>query len=134
ALEQGLADGVVWGTEIVSTSWCEVAKYQINPQIYNPTALVAMNLDKFNSLPAHLQDLLIDVRVDMIPWMEAEASTRVRSDTLANVNCGVEISSLSAEDSERYRNLANETKWADLEKNLPAEIVAEIKAIFAKKQ
>jgi len=134
SLEQGLADGVVWGTEIVSNSWCEVVKYQINPQIYNPTALVAMNLDKFNSLPAHLSKLMIDTRVNMIPWMSEEQTKRFQADTQKNVACGVEVVNLSAADAEQYRKLANETKWADLAKALPAETVAEVKAIFAKKK
>jgi TRAP-type C4-dicarboxylate transport system substrate-binding protein len=133
SMEQGLADGVFWGTEIVSNSWCEVVKYQINPQIYNPTALVAMNLEKFNSLPPHLSKLLIDTRVDMIPWMMEEQTKRVQSDTQKNVDAGLEVIELSAEDAKRYIELAIETKWADLAKTLPAETITEVKAIFAKK-
>jgi TRAP-type C4-dicarboxylate transport system substrate-binding protein len=38
----------------------EVSKYMVIPGFYKPVALVLMNLDSWNKLPKHLQDLLTE--------------------------------------------------------------------------
>ncbi len=61
AMERGVVDGYVQPAYVIRDfGLVEVSKYMVIPGFYKPVALVLMNLDSWNKLPKHLQDLLTE--------------------------------------------------------------------------
>ncbi len=72
AMERGVAQGAANSVEGASSfSYWEVVPYYIDHGVENINHYLMLNLDKFNSLPAHLQRLLIDTRMEMEPELQA---------------------------------------------------------------
>ena len=60
-MERGVVDGYVQPAYVIRDfGLVEVSKYMVIPGFYKPVALVLMNLDSWNKLPKHLQDLLTE--------------------------------------------------------------------------
>ena len=65
-MERGGVEGATGSIEgAYGASYYEVVKYFIEPGAYGGDYWMVMNLDKFNSLPAHLQKLLAELPVEM---------------------------------------------------------------------
>jgi TRAP-type transport system periplasmic protein len=61
AMERGVVDGYVQPAYVIRDfGLVEVSKYMAIPGFYKPVSVVLMNLDSWNKLPKHLQDLLTE--------------------------------------------------------------------------
>jgi len=71
ALERGVVDGYMFPfSDVADLSLYEVCKYFIDHTFYESGNLVIiMNLEKFNSLPKHLQKVMVDAMIDLEPMM-----------------------------------------------------------------
>ena len=59
ALERGLIDGYILPAETIRDfGLIKPTKYMVYPGFYQPCQFILVNLDKWNKLPAHLQELL----------------------------------------------------------------------------
>ena len=88
--------------------------------------MLTMNLEKWNRLPKHLQDLLLETRLELESvwremYNEEEAFERQRL-----IDAGMEFYQFSPEDAEWFVNTAFETEWAFREENWP-EVSAKFK-------
>ncbi|MCD6359113.1 MAG: TRAP transporter substrate-binding protein [Dehalococcoidia bacterium] len=108
ALQKGTVDGTLGPMEVLK-GWKqgEVVKYTTECYSvgYTTTFFVVMNLDKWNSLPADIQDIIADVDEEWIAvyqevWDAADIAGREFSEGLGN-----EVIPLSEEESVRWSEM-----------------------------
>jgi TRAP-type C4-dicarboxylate transport system substrate-binding protein len=120
ALERGVVDG--WSTPPdthVSLGLIEVVKYTIDHPYFGDNCTWIMNLDKWNGLPEHLQDLMLDTYLEM----EDEIERVEKAESLKNIqlmkDAGIEFIKFSPEDAEWFIETIYRTKWEDLCREMP---------------
>jgi len=124
ALEQGLVEGgVIPVTNIMSWGMQEVIDYMVDHEIYPASGItLTMNLDKFKSLPKHLQEIMKEVAVEnekeMVDWFNEE-NKRAKRQLL---DAGVEFITFSPEDAKLYVDLAVQARWEDYKKRVSPEV------------
>ena len=128
ALERGLMDGFVWSNAGTFPGWEEIAKAPIAESL-GPchTFHLVMNLDKWNSLPKHLQDLLIEVTAEfehIVADYYNEMVIKTREQWEA---AGAEYIKLSPNEGEWYREEASRQRWSFAAKLMGPELTAEMK-------
>ncbi|MFC1902573.1 TRAP transporter substrate-binding protein DctP [Chloroflexota bacterium] len=112
ALEQGIVDGfgqpipVAWGMR-----WTEKCEYLIDHEFYNQNGQILINLDVWNKLPKHLQDLMKEAAAEQerLTWdffEELIAKQRVEMK-----DAGVQFIKFSPADAKYYLDLAYSTSW-----------------------
>ncbi len=134
---EGMNRGLVVGwpstptTAITYHLW-EVTKYMINPGFWGAqNTIVLVNLDSWNRLPKHLQDLMIDVMAEYEPVM-AEYHVKVEKELLQRVQDeGIEPIEFSPADAKWYSEAVTKLKWADLMDKSP-ELGPRIKEMITK--
>lgn len=120
AMERGVVDmfGFPLATH-VSFGLHEVSSSIINHPFYVSNLTIILNLEKFNSLPAHLQKLIVDVYIDT----EAEQIRLLREMLVAYDDkakeAGIEYIQFSPSDAEWYINLAYRAERERLIKQFP---------------
>lgn len=112
ALERGVTDGHI-GTPFSYTKleeW-EVAPYFINHPFFNTGAISVVNLDSWNRLPKHLQDLIMEVKIEGEPyWLEER--TRLILEALETMRENkVEFIEFSPADAEWWYETAYQSSW-----------------------
>lgn len=120
ALERGTIDGYAWSVlGNVQMGWVDVCKYILEPRIYQMNIEALINLKTWESLPEHLQDLMMDCMIE-----NEKEYTKVMAD-LAEAEYkemqerGMEVISFSPEDTEYYVDLAYEAGWNEVIKQNP---------------
>ncbi len=130
SLERGVVDGFVWPLiNSINLSFYEVAKYVVEPGFMAGNATLFVNLEMWNKLPKHLQDLLTEVAIEnrneyQVDWdnMVAGAKQKARDE-------GVEFIEFSPDDAEWYFNTIYRTSWEDQTKKYP-DIAPKLKSLF----
>jgi TRAP-type C4-dicarboxylate transport system substrate-binding protein len=112
ALEKGVIDGVIWPRILVAALGIqEIAKYQVGTGFFRHDLTITVNLDKWNSLPKHLQDLMVEVCIsveqDSAP-MAKEAEAWADEEFKA---AGMQVSTLSPEDARWMYDKILQTEW-----------------------
>jgi len=134
-LERGVIDA---GIQTIATgadlSYQEVAPYIIDVErVFRSGAItLIVNLDVWDSLPNHLQDLMdqvqIDMEAEMITWFEGKKE-EARANLIAE---GLEFIQLAPEDAAYYYDLAYYSTWQDAEQNLSPDDYAKLREVFIK--
>jgi TRAP-type C4-dicarboxylate transport system substrate-binding protein len=115
AMERGLVDGYTDTTDpIVSLGLTDVTKYMIKPGFYGPTGVCIMNLDKFNSLPPHLQKVMLDAQVETEDWLYENWLGKEEIAIQEQEALGVETIQFTGEDAKWLHDLAYKTAWDKL--------------------
>jgi len=115
ALERGTVDGFGWPIYggFVEMGFPEVVKYCIDHPFYRGDIVLQMNLDSYNELPKHLQDLIQEVAAETERWaVEYYAGVHERQRREA-MEQGVEFIKFSEADAKWYLDLALKSKWED---------------------
>ncbi len=131
AVERGLVDGFGWPSAIVGRGWHEVIKYMLLPGIYSPNTTTCVNLNKYRSLPDHLQKLLLDVQIDLEPWMWAHFLKIEQIEMQKSKDNGVKFIEFTGDDAKWYVDLAYKVKWDDMAKRIP-DLTRRIKPMLEK--
>lgn len=119
-LERGLVDAYTnpW-YEIRTFGLHEVTKYTIDHGFKGSTGVLILNLETWNGLPKHLQDLITKTHKDHEKgWLENDARIK-REERQALLDYGLEFIKFSPDDAEWYVNLALESEWPSFLKNYP---------------
>ncbi|MFC1956197.1 TRAP transporter substrate-binding protein DctP [Chloroflexota bacterium] len=114
AMERGVVDGACNSIEgTLGASYFEVADYWIDHGVYSSGEVILMNLDKWNSLPEHLQKLLTDVQHELIfeqmPAMAEQVQIESKQGLRDN---GMRPIVFKPEDAKRFVETSYEAKWA----------------------
>ncbi len=134
ALERGVIDGfLMTATTVADLSIFEVTKYGIKHGLYGAAdAIILINLDKWNSLPKHLQKLMKDVFLDFEPEREALQRQIHDEGWQTMLGGGVEAITFSAEDAKFYRDTAYEAAWATVKKKASPESYDRLRELLSK--
>ena len=134
AMERGVVDALQGrpASGYYHDSVYEVAKYIVDPPIYNSTDRVFMNLESFNKLPEHLQKLLVDTFIEAEKEMGARAEGIEDEDLQWMLDKGhLELIQFSPEDAKWYVDSANEAAWEYQQKRFP-DVTPKLKELFTK--
>jgi TRAP-type C4-dicarboxylate transport system substrate-binding protein len=131
ALEQGMIDASILSPiTAISGSLFEVVDYVIEPAYkLNTNNVYIMNLEKWNSLPSHLQDIINEAA----KWSEFQSDyfdvgvIEVNMRLMAEM--GMEFITLPESEWEFYTSLYDADAWRQIEETFSTEEVATIKAL-----
>jgi TRAP-type C4-dicarboxylate transport system substrate-binding protein len=131
--ERGVIDGYAQPiTPIYAMSLHEVTKYIIDRPFFTADIVTIMNLDAWNRLPKHLQDLLLDVQASHERDWPAEYSKMRARDWQAIMKTGkMEVIKFSPDDERWFFESAYEAEWNYLIKKYP-ELGPKLKAVLSK--
>jgi len=132
AMERGTIDGFATFTnQVIGYGIQEKIRYVVDHPFYYTNNAMIMNLNKWNSLPKSMQDLIQQTIVQMEPettriYMEAFEKDRAKM-----FAAGVQKITFSAADAKRFQDLAYEAKWrVEAQKN--PEVAAKFEQILKK--
>ena len=132
AMERHIIDGFMFPTfGITGYAFQEVTKYKIEPEVFQGSAASLINLNTWNKLPKHLQDLLMDVSKIMEYWGPADAMWRREAEKHILAEAGMQAISLPPKDAELFYNLAYETTWKKIMEDAP-EYGAKLRKMLVK--
>ena len=117
AVERGLIDGFAFNAPAcVRFQMFEVVKYYINHTFWSGNISLFMNMDKWNSLPKHLQDLVTDIVIELEPEIERYLRNE-QAKAIAKINAeGMKPITFSYADAAFYIALSKEVQLNILKK------------------
>lgn len=132
ALDKGTIDGAIYGpAAITGFSMQEAAKYLWKIRVGGFVGPIAVNLDKWNSLPADIRKIMLDVGEDQPKAVEQIYQIDGDNASMVKIKkAGVRVTEPTAEAQAEIYRITKEfiwDKWADkLEaKGLPGRLVME---------
>ncbi len=134
ALETDLVDGYTFPfSDVKDLSICEVVPYFIDHTFYEAGNILAiMNMDKWNSLPEHLQDLMLDTLIEFEPGMAERRTALEKEARQSIIDCGMETITFSPADAKWYRDLAYSVMMEDIKAQVDPATVAKIAELTGK--
>ncbi|MBW1774753.1 MAG: TRAP transporter substrate-binding protein DctP [Deltaproteobacteria bacterium] len=133
AMDRGVVDGIATALSVgYQFGLAEASKAIIGKGFYRGTVAIPMNLKKWNSLPKHLQKVIMECMVEyekgMIPFEK-----KARADFLVKTKAkGVEIITLSPEDEKWFVNAAREGSWEYAQQRYPGDLIPNLRARITK--
>ena len=132
AMERGTVDGFVQThTGFVSDySWDEVTRYAVDQEVYDATAVILVNMDKWNKLPTDIQNQIRDYKYTVIDPAMADYYQVLMDDTWqVLIDAGVEPVKMS--DNDKFLELAYGSAWDMIIENSP-DLGPELKGMLIK--
>ncbi len=117
ALERGVVDGAMNSMgAFADYAWAEVLAYIIDIPFWSPSnALLLMNLDKWNSIPKDLQELMLEALEEGERWYYEEYFPALEISHRYKVQeQGAELIKWSAAEEKRFLDLADSSAWAEM--------------------
>jgi TRAP-type C4-dicarboxylate transport system substrate-binding protein len=112
ALERGVVDGFMWPLfSIRGYGWHEVSKYVVGPPFYKVSHPLLMNAKKWDGLPKHIQDVLMEaLRLEVI-GIDARTTEEIENEYVELKKAGMEIIEFSPADTKKYLDMAYDEGW-----------------------
>jgi TRAP-type C4-dicarboxylate transport system substrate-binding protein len=131
ALERGIVDGVAGVlASHYGDSLYEVTSCWLPYSLCSALTSMLMNMDSWNKLPQHLQDLILETMIELeeeaVDILEAGADS-MRQKLLDE---GMEIIEFSPSDADRFLDVSLGAKWADIEKDVDPQIVSNLRRML----
>lgn len=134
ALERGVVDGTIFGGGVYDeNALYEVAPYVVDHPYFRPTAMLFMNLRKWEALPKDLKDLMLRVRDDMQKKYEAIYLEWERGVRAKVIGKGAEYYTLPPEVATWYMKAIYDGAWKADTPKYPPGVVEKIKTLILKK-
>jgi len=112
AIERGVLDGTAFPVVgMVDWGWGEVAKYLINHGFESDDVLWTINKDKWNSLPKHLQDLIMEEVIRMETESVGIYKQLEAKEKQILQKAGIEFIEFSPADAAFYNKTFAEADW-----------------------
>lgn len=123
ALERGAVEGFTWPIYdgFTSFGWQEVSKFVVHHPLYRDGITVKMNLDKWNSIPADLQQLMLEATRKVQAWSQGWVSAYQATQLLDMQKAGMKVIEFSDEEAKRWHDTAGEALWAHFKSVMSAE-------------
>lgn len=135
ALQQGLVDMTIDKVTVVAIKdLYDVVKFVVDHEFYKGNNTLLVNLDKWNKLPKHLQDLLIAVSIEVEEKVIPAHDREVRDKSWAEVNASGKVQRIkfSPEDTKWFYDLANQCQWSEVKKAVSPEAYAKLREFLAR--
>jgi len=112
ALERGVVDGFMWPmVSIRGYGWHEVSKYVVGPSFYKVSHPLLMNAKKWDSLPKHIQAVLMEaLRLEVIA-IDARTADEITNEYKLLMIAGMEIIEFPAAETKKYLDMAYDEGW-----------------------
>jgi len=112
ALERGVVDGFMWPlVSIRGYGWHEVSKYVVGPSFYKVSHPLLMNAKKWDSLPKHIQEVLMEaLRLEVIT-IDARTVEEIDNEYKELKKGGMGIIEFSRADTKKYLDMAYDEGW-----------------------
>ena len=112
ALERGVVDGLMWPLDSIRPwGWHEVVKYVTGPPFYKVSHPLLMNAKKWDGLPKHIQDVLMEaLRLEVIV-IDARTADDISNEYKEMKKAGMQVIEFSPEDTKRYLDMAYSEGW-----------------------
>jgi len=133
SLERGVVNSYA-GTfnDVESFKLYEVLKYGIDEPWCASSLIIIMNLDKWNTIPKHLQNLITDVSVEFDTYIPEAVGAREQKAKQNDIAGGMEMIKFSPEDAERYVKLFYDTEWEVIKGKVSPESYAKLRELLKK--
>ncbi|HOO90113.1 MAG TPA: TRAP transporter substrate-binding protein DctP [Syntrophales bacterium] len=120
ALQRKVVDGFMWlEMGITPLGWHELIKYRLSPKVFRGESTVAVNLDKFNSLPKDLQDILKKCMATMEIESDAILKEVLNKEEKLFDKMGIQVVTLPPEEAKTLVALSQDVTWAEIIKKSP---------------
>ncbi len=114
AAERGLVDGsILTFDDYYSNSLFEVLKYILDHPFTIGSTARLINLEAWNSLPAHLRDIMMDVQMEEEVWATGQLKTRRAEMRQKILDEGVQFTTWSAADAQWLIDGMFVREWED---------------------
>ena len=112
ALERGVVDGTMWPLFTIRTwGWHEVTKYVVGPGFYKVSHPLLMNAKKWDSLPKHIQEVLMEaLRLEVIV-IDKRTAEEITNEYKLLLVAGLEIIEFPAVETKKYLDMAYDEGW-----------------------
>jgi len=122
AMERGVIDGYILPPATIRDfGLIKASKYMVYPGFYQPSTYILMNLDTWNKLPGHLQELLT-VHTEKMGVYAIEAKhALLKSDLVDFEKQGMKFINLEPADAEKFTAQAEATLIEAISKKSPEE-------------
>ena len=112
ALERGVVDGFMWPlVSIRGYGWHEVSKYVVGPSFYKVSHPLLMNAKKWDSLPKHIQEVLMEaLRLEVIA-IDKRTAEEISDEYKLLLVAGMEIVKFPAAEEKNYLDMAYDEGW-----------------------
>lgn len=115
---------------IDSLSLFEVCKYWIEPGFWSAATPGLVNLDRWNTIPQNLQDLLINAATQ-VELNQYKFNTDNVAKLFAKFSSkGMQPITFSADDAKWYTDTANQAKWDEIKGTMTADEYTKMSQIF----
>ncbi|MEW5920844.1 MAG: TRAP transporter substrate-binding protein DctP [Bacillota bacterium] len=134
ALERGIIQGFGWPIlGVRNDGWTEVSKYCIDhPFFTSNNATILFNLNKFNSIPSDLQDIIIETTAAFEYKMSDHFAAAVAAERKKLEEEGVVFIKYPGDEGEKFVSIAHDVEWKHTETVVPGDLVAELRKLIDK--
>ena len=134
AMERGVIDGHIGSLSVyINSGSFEITKFVMDYPYWSTPNAIMFNLNKWNSLPAHLQKMIQEVVIEQeAAWPAINEREEAKMKQKA-IQAGVEFFKLSPETAKFFHRAAYDLTWEDDAKKYPAEVVSGLRDLIQKK-
>lgn len=134
AMERGVIDGMVWtSVSIAAEGWDAFIKYRIKPNFWQGDISLVSNLAKWNGLTGEQQAFLTEKIAKYERIAHENYAGQAAADEARLKAAGMQDILLEGEAKKEYQMAPVDLFWDGLKKNIPAERVDALRALFYKK-
>lgn len=114
AVDRGTVDGFTWPyfDGFTNFGWHKITKFVIDAPLYRNGVGINMNLDKWNSLPKDVQDIMVDAirttQIWALGWVAAHQTAQLET-MLAG---GMKTLELPESELAKWAEISNDAMWA----------------------
>ncbi len=112
ALERGVVDGLMWPLDSIRPwGWHEVVKFVTGPPFYKVSHPLLMNANKWDKLPKHIQEVLMEaLRLEVIV-IDARTAADINNEYKEMKKAGMQVIEFSPADTQKYLDMAYTEGW-----------------------
>ena len=123
ALERGAVEGFTWPfyDGFTNFGWQEVSKYVIHHPLYRDGISIKMNLDKWNSLPDDLKDIMLEATRKTQAWSQGWVSAFQAIQLAGMQKGGMKVIEFSNVEADRWHKTAGDALWSHFKSVMSAE-------------
>jgi len=122
AMERGVVDGYILPAHTIRDfGLVKPSKYLVFPGAYQPVHSLLVNLDAWNKLPKHLQELLAKYTDEMTRHAFANIDKRIAEEYASFKKEGMTFIELPPAEAEKYKKIARDSMYEIVSKKSPVE-------------
>ena len=134
AMERGVIDGFAWPLHagITSMGFAEVTKYCIDHGFWRASAATVINLDRWNSIPKRLQDLMMDVSIETEHFAAKFFTNALHEERKRLTDAGMKFIKFSPADSEWFMSEIRKAQWGEMRNRVGPEKTDMLMKLFSR--